>query len=111
MHVPSPEVTSDQSSRSNVQNAERVTSHGIGEQPFAALHVVSVQPAGKQKVFNLTVAVAEEYFANGILVHNCRYACMSRPWAKEKDKPKQEGVSGYAQIHPRGEQPGDWRTY
>ena len=37
---------------------------------------------------------------------------MSRPWAKVKeDKPKPEDVSGYAQIHPRGEQPGDWRTY
>ena len=35
---------------------------------------------------------------------------MSRPWAKEKEKPKPEDVSGYAQIHPRGEQPGDWRT-
>ena len=40
-----------------------------------------------------------------------RYACMSRPWAKEKETPKPEDVSGYAQIHPRGEQPGDWRTY
>jgi len=36
---------------------------------------------------------------------------MSRPWAKEKETPKPEDVSGYAQIHPRGEQPGDWRTY
>jgi hypothetical protein len=40
-----------------------------------------------------------------------RYACMSRPWAKEKETPKPEDVSGYAQIHPRGEQPGDWRQY
>ena len=40
-----------------------------------------------------------------------RYACMSRPWAKDKEEKKPEDVSGYAQIHPRGEQPGDWRTY
>lgn len=35
---------------------------------------------GKQKVYNLSVEGVEEYFANGILVHNCRYACMSRPY-------------------------------
>jgi hypothetical protein len=31
-------------------------------------------------VFNLTVAEQPEYFANGVLVHNCdaiRYACMA----------------------------------
>lgn len=48
----------------------------------APLHVVSVTPAGSAQVFNLTVE-AGEYFANGILVHNCRYACMSRPWIAE----------------------------
>jgi hypothetical protein len=36
--------------------------------------------AGRQKVYNLSVAQVEEYFANGVLVHNCRYACMSRPY-------------------------------
>jgi hypothetical protein len=41
----------------------------------------------------------------------CRYACMSRPWVKEKEAPKPEDVSGYAQVHPRGEQPGDWKQY
>lgn len=35
---------------------------------------------GKRKVYNLSVDDAEEYFANGVLVHNCRYACMSRPY-------------------------------
>lgn len=34
----------------------------------------------KQKVYNLSVEEAEEYFAEGILVHNCRYAVMSRPY-------------------------------
>jgi hypothetical protein len=46
--------------------------------------------------------------------HACdewRYACMSRPWVKEKVKPKPEDISGYGPIHPRGEQPGDWKTY
>jgi len=44
--------------------------------------------AGRQKVYNLTVDGAEEYFAEGALVHNCRYACMSRPLKTEKPKPK-----------------------
>jgi hypothetical protein len=26
---------------------------------------------------------AEEYFANGVLVHNCRYACLSRPFVQD----------------------------
>jgi hypothetical protein len=39
--------------------------------------------AGKQRVFNLSVEQAEEYFANGVLVHNCRYACMSRPFIRD----------------------------
>lgn len=48
---------------------------------FGALTVVSEpMTAGRQKVFNLSVAEAEEYIANGALVHNCRYACASRPY-------------------------------
>lgn len=35
--------------------------------------------AGKERVYDLTVEGAHEYFANGILVHNCmdafRYGC------------------------------------
>lgn len=38
------------------------------------------QGAERAKVYNLSVDQAEEYFANGVLVHNCRYACMSRPY-------------------------------
>jgi hypothetical protein len=46
-----------------------------------ALTVVDVQPTGrKEKVYNITVADTHEYFANGILVANCRYGCMSRPF-------------------------------
>jgi phage terminase large subunit-like protein len=29
------------------------------------------EPAGDQRVYNLTIAEAHEYFANGVLVHNC----------------------------------------
>jgi len=30
-----------------------------------------VQPSGRAAVYDLTVADAHEFFANGILVHNC----------------------------------------
>jgi hypothetical protein len=39
-----------------------------------------------------------------------RYACMSRPWAKVKEKPKPGDVSGYAPLHNTAH-PGDWRCY
>lgn len=32
-----------------------------------------LSPAGRADVFNLSVEGAEEYFANGLLVHNCVY--------------------------------------
>ena len=42
----------------------------------------------KHDVYNLTVDEIHEYFANGILVHNCydavAYACLSRPWKPSK---------------------------
>lgn len=42
-------------------------------------------------VYNLTIEDEHEYFANGVLVHNCMdaicYACLSRPYAPEKVKP------------------------
>lgn len=37
------------------------------------VHVVAVQPHGRAPVYNLTVADCPEYYANGILVHNCRH--------------------------------------
>lgn len=43
--------------------------------------VLSARP-----VFNLSVEDAEEYFANGILVHNCRYA-VAGALLDEGDKP------------------------
>jgi hypothetical protein len=41
----------------------------------APVHVLSVTELdGLYPVYNLTVAESPEYFANGVLVHNCRYA-------------------------------------
>jgi len=45
----------------------------------SAVHVVDISPAGIDSVYNLTVDKTPEYYANGVLVHNCRYALMSRP--------------------------------
>jgi phage terminase large subunit-like protein len=45
--------------------------------------VVAVRKAGRSAVYNLTVDGEHEFFANGVLVHNCdalRYACMARRW-------------------------------
>ena len=58
----------------------------------AAVHVrVALnRAAGTAPVYNLTVDRCPEYFANGVLVHNCRYALMHRPWypeALEPDRP------------------------
>lgn len=40
--------------------------------------VYSVVPAGKQRVYNLSVAEAETYYANGVLVHNCASQALMR---------------------------------
>lgn len=64
---------------------------GIAEKDFpletdgrsgAPLAVVSVRPGPVVPVYNLTVADQHEYFANGLLVANCRYGAMSRPAPK-----------------------------
>jgi hypothetical protein len=36
-----------------------------------------VQPWGTASVYNLAVSHNPEYYANGILVHNCRYGAMA----------------------------------
>lgn len=45
----------------------------------------------KADVYNLTVEDEHEYFANGILVHNCTdaicYACLARPYTPTKPQP------------------------
>ena len=47
----------------------------------------------KADVYNLTVDEVHEYFANGILVHNCydatAYGCMSRPFSPTRPKPQE----------------------
>ena len=54
--------------------------------PGCAVQVLDIYPAGTEKVYNISVEGEPEYFANGILVHNCessRYALMSRPSPNE----------------------------
>ncbi|HOK47935.1 MAG TPA: hypothetical protein PLK67_18460 [Bryobacteraceae bacterium] len=42
-----------------------------------ALRLVATVPlALPERVYNLTVADQEMYYANGILVHNCQYLCL-----------------------------------
>jgi hypothetical protein len=58
----------------------------IGKRP-AAERVVGLsekRPGKVVDVYNLSVADCPEYFANGILVHNCRYALMSVEAPSEK---------------------------
>jgi hypothetical protein len=43
----------------------------------APVSVLGLSDAGRADVYNLSVEGVEEYFANGVLVHNCRYLCMS----------------------------------
>jgi hypothetical protein len=65
--------------------------------PVVLLHTQNEKQ--KHDVYNLTVDEVHEYFANGVLVHNCydsiAYACLSRPWAPtrpKKSKPVDEWV-------------------
>lgn len=60
------------------------------------MRVLGIYDAGTALVHNLTVYGAPEYFAEGVLVHNCldalRYGLMSMPVAasKERDPEKDE---------------------
>ena len=52
----------------------------------SAVQVLGICPAGTEKVYNISVEGEPEYFANGVLVHNCeslRYGLMSRPSPNE----------------------------
>lgn len=42
-----------------------------------AVRVVSIGPAGKADTYNFEVEDVHEYFANGVLTHNCRYGIYS----------------------------------
>ncbi len=56
------------------------------------MHVVRVIPSHSAPVFNLTVDGRPEYFANGILVHNCDAMRYMAKWvAKYTQKPLRPG--------------------
>lgn len=58
---------------------------------FAPVVARGVTRKGRGPVFNLSIEGEQEYFANGILVHNCRYAMLSM--LKEKGKPEEVKVA------------------
>jgi hypothetical protein len=73
---------------------------------------VAAEPmtAGRQRVYNLSVDQAEEYFANGVLVHNCRYACASRPWVRTVEPPPVIDTWARAFARANREDVADWRV-
>ena len=83
--------------KENAKYAEKnLQQINIHQQKLAQKNV-RVSSFGKQEekiVYNLSVAEQPEYFANGILVHNChdmiRYYCMSRPRPKMNNKTRQK---------------------
>jgi hypothetical protein len=78
--------------------------------PSGAVTVVGEPTtAGRHKVYNLSVALAEEYFANGVLVHNCRYAMMSRPYVRDAERQKPRD-SWDAAFNRDAEELRDWRV-
>jgi hypothetical protein len=72
----------------------------------ALTEVTSNEMVGRSDVYNLAVDSDEEYFANGLLVHNCRYMCMAvgtsaRPIFYDDLKVSPEGVE---QLRKEAEQ-------
>lgn len=60
--------------------ARSLSQTGTTSGDSAPVHVVSVHTeAQRQTVYNLSVEEHPEYFANGVLVHNCRYGFMRLP--------------------------------
>lgn len=51
--------------------AKSLWQHQGERSPAAPVRVVAVKPAGNATIFNLTVEGTHEYYANGVLVHNC----------------------------------------
>lgn len=61
------------------------------------VRVLAVEPAQRAPVYDLTIDGEPEFFANGLLVHNCiRYAMMSRPKASKLPGPP---VTSGDQVH------------
>jgi hypothetical protein len=54
--------------------------------PENAVRVADIYQAGTGMVYNLMIKDTPEYYANGILVHNCRYGIMSRPRLSTEEK-------------------------
>lgn len=70
------------SARSAARRSGSIVTASRGPALDAARVVSSRRRSGRAEVFNLTVAEAHEYFANGVLVSNCdalRYGVMTRP--------------------------------
>lgn len=91
---------------------ENLSPISIDQVDLAPLRVRRLFSSGQKLVYNLTVAEVPEYFANGILVHNClamgALACVRRHQRVEplvfgvsraaKVEPKKTGDEGYADI-------------
>ena len=75
-----------------------------------AVRVVGIEPVGRANVYDLTVEDAPEFFANGILVHNCmsamRYVYQFRWWQKLPDIDSR-AVGARAILRSEGQRPPD----
>ncbi len=68
-------LTSDIMKTVNVSFVKRhLESRNQRNKQSAPVHVLGLYAAGKAPVYNLQVQNAPEYFANGVLVHNCVWA-------------------------------------
>ena len=77
-------------------DATRHSRHaGRASDSAAILTVTTVQPSGVGPVYDLTVEGAPEFFANGILVHNCGRFFEARPHA-----PRTPVVDPYEKLDP-----------
>jgi len=67
----------EKSTQQSVGNVEKIFKHDKGQWHFTVAEVVKAPVfVGEKEVFNISVEGEEEYFANRMLVHNCRYALM-----------------------------------
>lgn len=64
------------------------------------MHLVAVAPLPDAAVYNLTVADQPEYFANGVLVHNCSYDLCALQILRESVR--KAGKAVFAQATVKG---------
>ena len=62
------------------------------------LKVVGLKRRGNAVVYNLEVSGKPEYFANGVLVHNCRYLCFSEEMQGESFPPLEKRIESRAEA-------------